>query len=204
MSASWIRWNKSSRRVIGRADGLSRDYEWPPYGVLHVNAEDVETVLTLPLQPFELVSEADARLGFAVNIDLSASTAACRKLLAEAAALIQADDPAQGGSGNEMRCPGHLWGIITQPGRASRVEVRCRYCAADWRKLNNQRVVVFHYFDARSGELLETKMYQDLAGEMMDAGQVADGINQIKVKRSKTGRVTAVVIPPDTDTNKEL
>lgn len=55
---------------------------------------------------------------------------------------------------HELRCPGRLYGVITDEGL---IEVKCRSykCGA------SPEVVVFHYFDPETQEITKTKKFQD-------------------------------------------
>lgn len=54
----------------------------------------------------------------------------------------------------ELRCPGHLHGLLADD---NRLEVKCssRRCGA------KSGVVVLHYFDLSTGRLVETRKFRD-------------------------------------------
>lgn len=60
----------------------------------------------------------------------------------------------------ELRCEsGHLWGKAT-PNVPPLLEIRCRYCSRRWSD-GGTGLVVFHYFDLVTGQLVETKIYRN-------------------------------------------
>lgn len=56
----------------------------------------------------------------------------------------------------EFRCPGRIHFVVLEDGR---IEVKCRSAACGARA----GVVVLHYFDQGTGELIETKKFSDPA-----------------------------------------
>ena len=59
----------------------------------------------------------------------------------------------------EVRCDGgRLWFMLNSQGL---IEVKCRYCAAVLSKKEGFRLVVFHYWNAQTGDLVATRQFRD-------------------------------------------
>jgi hypothetical protein len=60
----------------------------------------------------------------------------------------------------ELRCgDGHLHGMVNSAGL---LEVKCQKCASGMKGEVGYGVVVFHYFDLKTAQLVDTRVFRDV------------------------------------------